>query len=150
MKKLPAALLAATTATTLLLSACSSNDDEKADKSAAADGTAASASQSEIVQPPALNDQEGTKKDLADAKCEADKDGNWTGSGTVTNSSEKDLTYVVSFSIAATEGGTVRARAMEVLDLKAGESKEIKKENFFTTTEGGVQCVITVNRGTKA
>lgn len=133
------------------LAGCSGNDSGN-DGGATDNVTDASGqvSQKTIAQPPALTKLEGARKDLTDAQCEADSDGAWSASGRITNSAKTDLTYVVSYSVALKKGGTVRGRAMETLDLKPGESKDIEKTKFFTTKEADLHCVITVTRGTKA
>lgn len=143
--------LASSLAAVILLAGCGGDsDEEKKDEESAPAPTSGQVTQENMPELPTLNEQEGVRKDLADAKCDRDGSGKWTGSGTMKNTSDKDLTFVVSFSVAATEGGTVRARAVEVVDLKAGEEAEISQKEFFTSTEDGLQCVITANRGVKA
>lgn len=104
--------------------------------------------QRDMPQLPELTGQQGARRDLTKDQCQA-KDGKWSASGTVTNSADKAMVYIVSFSVATQEGGMVRGRAVETLTLKAGESEELTKKDFFSSSEQGLHCVTMVLRGNK-
>lgn len=104
--------------------------------------------QQNMPQLPQLANQEGARRDLTGDKCEA-KDGKWSAWGTVKNSTDKAMVYVVAFSVATQQGGMVRGRSIDTLTLKAGESKQISQDAFFTSDEGNMHCVTLVLRGTR-
>lgn len=112
-------------------------------------GMQASPARSGVVVFPEIEHAEGRRIDLTDARCDASK-GSWSGSGTVRNSSDKATTYGVSFAVAEVDGGSVRGRAVALVDLRPGESKPVVKKDFLTATETGLRCVIMVVRGGKA
>lgn len=135
-------IAAAVALATAGLAGCSSQEP------AAAPGKTPAAGQQQQMAP---GQPEGAAKDLRDAKCTANPQGEWSLVGKLSNTSDKDAEYTVKASVTHKQGGTVVASKETTQKVAKGATAELKVEKFAKTSEPADQllCVMTttVKRG---
>ena len=130
------AVLALALTAALGTAACGGGDDEpaKADTPSATSTVPSGAEDSRLDAPV------GAVEMLSDFSC-APKDGAWQGSAKLTNTTDAQASFEVTFTVIESKGNAVVGEKTKTYDLAAGESAAVKVADIHVGDEDGLQCV---------
>jgi len=114
-----------------------------------ADHDAPAATGHETVSGPTgnLKNPKGAIAALSDFVCDADKSGDWSAVGKLTNNSSGKTRYLVSVSIIKSETSQVLGSAQETHTLRAKGQARIEMDNIYGKAGKGLACVPRVVSG---
>ncbi|WP_040167200.1 hypothetical protein [Microbacterium gorillae] len=96
-----------------------------------------------------LTDPVGARDALVDDACAADEGGVWSGTGTIRNTGEGAVTYLVRFSVVDVTTHAVLGSGDQELTVEAGASAPVAVPAFYTQDgDAELSCHARVVSGT--
>ena len=129
------AVLALALAAVLGTAACGGDDEPKKDVAPSATSTVPSGAEDSELEAPV-----GAVEMLSDFSCEP-KDGRWQGSAKLTNTTDAQASFEVTFTVIESKGNAVVGEKTKTYDLAAGKSAAVKVTDIHDGDEDGLQCV---------